>query len=129
MTLRSLNAVILASCSGVAPPMPTVSGPCDLVEAMLTVDSPTYREMFVNGCGSGTRDLGKSTVVKVVAPPEVFPADTVCTGRSFSVFHDDPTISGMIVQLALRRDGQRWHFIASRIQPNPTELPDGSFVN
>lgn len=66
-------------------------------------------------------------IVSVRARPEVFPTDTNCPGRRFRVFHGEPDVAWLIVELSVGRDGYALDFMASTVQPNPAPTPDGGF--
>ncbi len=97
------------------------SDPCELIQAMLTVDNDAYQKIYA-GCGDEKRS---TVVVDVRAPASLVPPNTACSGRSFSVFHGEPEVHGLIVRLDLFASGHSWNFHASRYQPNPTVTGDG----
>jgi hypothetical protein len=101
-------------------------GPCDLVEAMLSIDDPVYQSMYAGTqCGDGPRH---PLIVSIKAPPQIFPPDTSCPGRRFRVFHGEPDVMGLIVELSVGPDARdAMSFMASTVQPNPTPTPDGGF--
>jgi hypothetical protein len=102
-----------------------VDGPCDLVEAMLSIDDAYYQKMYAGTrCGEGP---GHPLIVSIKAPPQIFPPNTTCPGRRFRVFHGEEDVMGLIVELSVGPDGDALNFMARTFQPNPTPTPDGGF--
>jgi hypothetical protein len=120
------SAVGLGACRGGTVTAPRAAdGPCDLIQAMLAIDSPAYQKMYEGASCGGP--MHRPLIVQVDAAEDLFPKATTCPGRSFEIFHGDPDVQGMIVQLLFIPDGAQWNVMASLDQPNPTPTADGGF--
>ncbi len=93
-----------------------------MIAAILAV--PDYKD-FYNGvsCGEARAKL----LVKIVALPQVFPPESTCAAYPFRVFHGERDVKGAILQLGINRDASDYSYSAKYVQPNLTELPDGTF--
>jgi hypothetical protein len=127
----TLLVMVGVGCSAPAPTTSSVAnanpiradGPCDLVEAMLSIENPHYQDFYKGKCSS--RGPTQPVVVDVQAPSLV-PADSRCDGRAFRLYRGEP-IDEPIVRLSLKPDGALWRFTATMFQPALKPNPEGGF--